>query len=175
MDWIRHFNFHIVSRTKGKYRLLILNGHNSYHSEEFETYCQEYNIITLCMPPHSSYLLQLLDIGCFGLLKKAYSCQIEQLMRMNITYISKLEFLYTFREAFFASITEKNIQGGFAGAGLMPYDLERVISKLDMRIRTPIPPALNLGTVLPWVSQTLYNPREVTSQSIFIKTRISNH
>jgi len=127
------------------------------------------------MPPHSSYLLQPLDVGCFAPLKKAYSRQIEQLMRMNITYISKLEFLCAFREAFFASITENNIQGGFAGAGLVPYDLERVISKLDIYIRTPIPPTLRLGTVLPWLSQTPHNPREATSQSELIKTRISNH
>jgi hypothetical protein len=152
MDWIRHFDFHTASRTKGKYRLLILDGHESHHSEEFETYCQEHNIITLCMPPHSSHLLQPLDLGCFGLLKKAYSHQIEQLMRMNISHISKLEFLCAFREAFFASITEKNIQGGFAGAGLVPYDPERVISKLDVRIRTPIPPASSPGTALPWIS-----------------------
>ena len=68
---------------------------------------------------------------------------------MNITYISKLEFLYAFREAFFASITENNIQGGFTGAGLVPYDPERVISKLNIYIRTPIPLTLRLGTVLP--------------------------
>jgi len=55
-------------------------------------------------------------------------------MRMNIIYISKLEFLYAFKEAVFALIIEKNIQGGFARASLVPYDLERVISKLDMRI-----------------------------------------
>ena len=70
-------------------------------------------------------------------------------MRINITYISKLEFLYGFREAFFTSIIEKNIQGGFAGAGLVPYDLERVISKLDIRIRTPTPPASSPTTALP--------------------------
>jgi len=81
---------------------------------------------------------------------------------MNITYISKLEFLYMFREAFFALITEKNIQGGFTGAGFVPYNPERVISKLDMRIRTPTPPTSSLGTVLPWVSQTLHNPRKAT-------------
>jgi len=57
MDWIRYFDFHIVFRTKGKYRLLILDGHDSHYSEEFETYCQEYNIIILCIPPHSLYLL----------------------------------------------------------------------------------------------------------------------
>jgi len=39
MDWIRYFDFHIVSRTKGKYRLLILDGYDSYYSEEFKTYC----------------------------------------------------------------------------------------------------------------------------------------
>jgi hypothetical protein len=175
MDWIRHFDLHTASRTKGKYRLLILDGHDSHHSEEFETYCQEHNIITLCMPPHSSHLLQPLDVGCFSPLKKAYSRQIEQLMRMNITHISKLEFLCAFREAFFASITEKNIQGGFAGAGLVPFDPERVISKLDVHIRTPTPPASRPGTALPWVSQTPHNPREAISQSELIKTRISKH
>ena len=77
MDWIRHFDLYTASRTKGKYRLLILDGHESHHSEEFETYCQEQNIITLCMPPHASHLLQLLDVGCFGPLKKAYGHEVE--------------------------------------------------------------------------------------------------
>ena len=58
---------------------------------------------------------------------------------MYINYISKLEFLYTFHEAFFASITERNIQGSFTGASLIPYDLERVLSKLDVKLRTPTP------------------------------------
>jgi len=134
MDWIRHFDLHISSRIKGKYRLLILDSYESHHSDEFKAYCQVYNIITLCMPAHALYILQPLDVGCFGLLKKAYGHQIEQLMWMSITYISKLEFLCSFKEAFFASITEKNIQGGFTGAGLVPYDPDRVISKLNMRI-----------------------------------------
>jgi len=69
-------------------------------------------------------------------------------MRMNIIYISKLEFLYAFREAFFAFITKNNIQGGFTGAGLIPYDLERVISKLDIYIWIPTPPTLRLGIIL---------------------------
>jgi len=175
MNWIRYFDFYIVSRTKGKYRLLILNGYDSYYFKKFETYYQEYNIITLYIPPHSSHLLQPLNINCFGPLKKAYSRQIKQLMRINIIYISKLKFLYAFRKAFFASITEKNIQGGFTGAGLIPYNPEKVISKLNIRIRTPIPLALSLRIVLPWVSQTLHNPQEATSQSVFIKTQISNH
>ena len=72
LDWIKHFDFHSAPRTKGKYRLLILDGHESHHSTEFELHCQQNNIITLCMPPHSSHYLQLLNVGCFGLLKQVY-------------------------------------------------------------------------------------------------------
>jgi hypothetical protein len=175
LDWIKHFDHYTAPRTKGTYRLLILDGHESHHSTEFELYCQNHNIITLCMPPHSSHLLQPLDVGCFGPLKQAYGRQIEDLMRAHINHVSKLEFLCAFREAFFASMTEKNIQGGFAGAGLMPYEPERVISKLDVKLRTPTPSNSRPSTPQPWVSQTPQNPREASSQSELIKTRISNH
>ena len=72
-------------------------------------------------------------------------------------------------------MTEKNVQGGFAGAGLVPYDPERVLSKLDVKLRIPTPLNSRAGTPQPWVFQTPHNPREATSQSTLIKTRISNH
>jgi hypothetical protein len=68
-------------------------------------------------------------------------------MRIYINYISKLEFLCGFREAFFASLMEKNICGGFVGAGLIPYDLERVLSKLDIKFYIPTPLNLWAGTL----------------------------
>ena len=134
LDFIKHFNSHTASRTKGSYRLLILDGHESHHSTDFELFCQQHNIITLCMPAHSSHLLQPLDVGCFGPLKQSYGRQVEGFMRSHINHISKLEFLCAFREAWTASMTEKNIKGGFAGAGLVPYDPERVLSKLDVQL-----------------------------------------
>ena len=89
--------------------MLILDGHESYHSTEFKLYCQQNNIITLYMPPHSSYLLQPLDIGCFRPLKQVYGRQVKDLIRIYINHISKLKFLCSFREVFFASITERTI------------------------------------------------------------------
>ena len=70
-------------------------------------------------------------------------------MQMYINYVNKLEFLCGFRAAFFASITKRNIQGGFAGAGLMPYDPERVLSKLDVKLHTPTPPTSRPSTTQP--------------------------
>ena len=84
-------------------------------------------------------------------------------MRAHINYMSKLEFLCAFREAFFFSMIEKNIQGGFAGASLVLYNPERVLSKLDIQIRTPTPPELLDSTTSPWVSKTPNNPPETNS------------
>jgi hypothetical protein len=146
MDWIRHFEKHTRARTVGGYRLLVLDGHESYHSSEFEEYCKENNIITLCMPPHSSHLLQPHDVGCFGPLKKAYGRQIENMMRAHILYITKDDFFPAFYAAFKETMTESNVQGGFRGSGLLPLDPEKVISTLDLKLKTPTPPNSRLNT-----------------------------
>ncbi|KAF2190970.1 hypothetical protein K469DRAFT_719931, partial [Zopfia rhizophila CBS 207.26] len=48
-----------------------------------------------------------LDVGCFSPLKTAYKRQVKKLMRNQFNYITKLEFLSAFRDAFDALITEK--------------------------------------------------------------------
>ncbi|RKL10758.1 hypothetical protein BFJ70_g16481 [Fusarium oxysporum] len=100
LEWLKHFDRCTAKRSNSRYRLLILDGHESHHSVEFEEYCNENKIITLCMPPHSSHLLQPLDVGCFGLLKKAYGREIERLIRCSITYVSKTEFFLAFTPHF---------------------------------------------------------------------------
>jgi hypothetical protein len=141
LDCIKHFDRSTVKRTNSRYHLLILDGHESHHSAEFMRYCEEKKIITLCMSAHDSHLLQPLDVGCFGPLKKAYGREIERLMRCSINHISKTEFFPAFYAAHRATITESNIMGGFRGAGLAPLSPENVISKLDVQLRTPTPPA----------------------------------
>jgi len=113
VEWLEHFDKHTKRRVVGSHRLLIIDGHKSHSSIDFHQRCKEKKIITLCMPPHSSHLLQPLDVGCFSPLKKAYGCQAEKLMRNKITHISKLEFLPCFISAFKDAITKNNILGGF--------------------------------------------------------------
>jgi DDE superfamily endonuclease/helix-turn-helix, Psq domain len=175
IEWIQHFEKHTQPRTLGAYRLLIMDGHESHHSIEFELFCKDHKIITLCMPAHSSHILQPLDVGCFGPLKKAYGKEIEGLMRARITHITKADFLPAFCTAFKAAMTEKNIQGAFRGAGLIPFDPKSVLSRLDVRLRTPSPVEAAPGLPNPWVPKTPSNPTEATSQTDYIKRRISRH
>jgi hypothetical protein len=172
LAWLKHFDAHTKKRTLGGVRLLVIDGHESHDSLDFQQYCKENKIITLCMPPHSSHLLQPLDVGCFSPLKKAYGRQAENLMRNRINHITKLEFLPCFIAAFKDAITESNIKGGFRGAGLVPLDAEAVISKLDVRLRTPTPPTTD---VAPWESKTPSNTLEFGSQSTLIRERIQRH
>jgi hypothetical protein len=69
------------------YRLLILDGYKSYLNQDFKDYCFKQKILTLCIPPHSSYILQPLDVVCFSLLKR--SCGNYGRTRHNVRTCKK--------------------------------------------------------------------------------------
>jgi hypothetical protein len=175
LDWLKHFDRSTKARTKGVYRLLVLDGHENHHSVDFEEYCKMQSIITLCMPPHSSRFLQPLDIGCFGSLKTSYSKQIEQMMRMQISRITKEDFFDTFAPAFQASITPENIRSGFTAAGLGPLDPESVVSRLDPKPTTPSPPNSRPSAAMTWTPKTPSTAYDATQSSAILKRKISNH
>jgi hypothetical protein len=129
-----------TTRTKGKYRLLILDGHGSHLTPQFDQSCSQNDIIPICMPPHSSHLLQPLDIGCFAGLKRSYGRLVETKMRVGVNHIDKLEFLEAYPHARAEALKPETIQNSFAAAGLVPYDPDRVLSQLNIQLRTPTPP-----------------------------------
>ena len=124
------------------------------------------------MPPHSSHLLQPLDVGCFSPLKRAYGDEISSLTRDHINHINKITFLPAFRRAFKRSFTESNIRASFRGAGVVPYDPEAVLLKLNVKLRTPTP-ALPKATQ--WEARTPSNAYELEAQLTLIRDRIRRH
>lgn len=152
--------------------MLILNSHKSHHSTIFELHCKKHNIITLYIPSHSSHYLQPLGVRCLGPMKKAYSRQIEYLMRPRITHVSKVKFLRAFREAFFGSMAEKSIQGGFRTCAARPG---KGSFQTRVRIRTPTPTLPPSTSADPLIPKTPQNPLEANSPSELIKTCIPNH
>jgi hypothetical protein len=175
LEWLKHFNKYTTPRTKGPYRILVLDGHESHESIEFQDYCKSYNIITLGLSLHSSHFTQPLDIRYFSILKRIYGRQIEGFIKAYIHYITKVEFLMAFKAAYLQSITVQNAQAGFYRAGLIPFNPQVVISKLDIKLQTPIPTGPPSRDADPWVSQILYNPTDTLSQITLVRNRIACH
>lgn len=166
LTWLTDvFHPYTKDRTKGVYRLLVLDGHGSHVTPKFDLFCKDNNIIILCMPPHSSHLLQPLDVSCFASLKRSYGRQIEDLMRVGVNHIDKSDFLPAYFTARTEALTSNTIRSGFAATGLVPYDLEYVLWKLNNQLRTtPTPPPPTIEQA-PWVPETPHNIQELEFQA----------
>ena len=133
------FDKHTKARAMGDYRLLILDGHGSHATPEFDRYCLDNAIIALCMPAHSSHLLQPLDVGCFSPLKRAYGEQVANYIQLGRNHIDKVDFLEAFKTARATALNSSNIRSGFTATGLVPFDPQRVLSRFKHRTPTPSP------------------------------------
>ena len=94
IEWLpKIYESNTALRTIGEYSLLNLDGHAT---TEFGKFCMKKNIIPICMPPHSSHLLQPLDVSCFSLLKPFYTQKVGELAQKSINSIKKVDFLYIY-------------------------------------------------------------------------------
>jgi hypothetical protein len=169
LEWLKHFDAFTKTRQVGRYRLLILDGHESHVSQDFKDYCLEQKILTLCMPAHSSHILQPLDVVCFSPLKLKYSQRVRALAHQRVFHINKEGFLPAFRDAFLDVFTKDNCQKAFEASGLVPINAQVVLDRLEVRLRTPPQPPLTEDT---WESKTPSNTHEFSQQSKLVSDSI---
>lgn len=167
-EWLKHFDRYTISRISGAYRLLIVDGHSSHATPEFDQYCKEHRIISLCMPAHTSHLLQPLDVSCFSPLKHSYSYQIEELARQGVFHIDKEEFLSIYRAIHETVFTEQNIKAGFKAAGLIPHSPERILESLTV-VRTPSPSEGVETETASWIAETPHTVAQLEQQARLIQ------
>ena len=141
LRWLQsHFIPATAGRSIGRYRLLILDGHDSHLTPRFDQICSENDIISICMPVHASHRLQPLDVAVFSPLKRAYGGLVESKMRCGLHHIDKLDFLDAYPEARTQAFTRSNIYSAFRATGLVPLNPESVLSQLAVQLNTPTPP-----------------------------------
>ncbi|RPA76807.1 DDE-domain-containing protein, partial [Ascobolus immersus RN42] len=91
--WIEH-HFHVYTKPSdpSQHRLLILDGHNSHITVDSLEFCRRNNIHILCLPAHTTHLLQPLDVGMFRPLQRAYGKAVDDWSRTGYASISKGDF-----------------------------------------------------------------------------------
>lgn len=137
------------STTKGTHRLLILDGHGSHLTPEFDKICNENKIIALYMPPHTSHLLQPLDLCCFGTLQKKYHQLAGERTGFDVlaggsVRINKDDFVGLYKLARVEAFTARNIRSSFETAGLIPLNPQWVLPKINIEVINEVSPESHL-------------------------------
>lgn len=139
---------------------------------EFDQFCTEWLIITLCIPSHSLHLLQPLDVGCFSPLKTIYHRLVVENARLGINHVDKQEFLSIYQQAHTEALSIDNIYNSFTATRIVPFNPKQVLSQLQIRLRMPSPIA---PRSIQWQSGTPYNITDLEHQVALLKGLIQQH
>jgi DDE superfamily endonuclease len=175
LQWLRQvFEAETREKANGKPCLLICDGHDSHIAASWIAHCMRNNIILMVLPPHSSHLTQPLDVGVFKPLKTLMASAIEPLVSTELHRILKAEWLSAFVEAHDGAFSIQNIQSGFCGTGIMPFNPSKVID----RVKPPTPTiqeSIIIRGSTPIDLTTPFKPSVLTSSPIYNEdTRSAN-
>ena len=129
-QWIQHFEKATRARMRGTWRMLICDGFGSHLTFEMVKFCEENDILLFFLPPHTSHLLQPLDVGVFNVYKHYHSEAIESATLTGCSKFTKQDFLAAINSIRAKTFTLSTIQLGFRLSGIWPTNPEIVCEKL---------------------------------------------
>lgn len=106
--------------------LLIYDGHLSHISPELIDLAIQEDVTILKLPPHTSAMLQPLDVAVFKGLKSSWDCLLTDWQRRNVgKQLSKCDFSNLLGKAW-NSINESAIISGFRKTGIYPLNKQAI-------------------------------------------------
>ena len=103
--------------------LLLMDGHSSHFNPSTIKMAAAQRVIMFCLPPHTTHVAQPLDKSCFSALKASWNEECHQYsIDNNGENVSRFIFSQLFSNAWFKSMTSKNIIAGFRACGVCPLD-----------------------------------------------------
>ncbi|RPA97084.1 hypothetical protein L873DRAFT_1632258, partial [Choiromyces venosus 120613-1] len=119
--------------------LLLLDGFGSHGTKQFIDFGDEHQIVIFCLPPHTSYLLQPLDVVVFQPYKHYHAEAVEAPTCTGCGEdFNKEEFLNQIHSIRQLTFKVSTVQSAFQATGLIPYNPELMLSKLCEVAPTPI-------------------------------------
>ena len=120
-QWIQLFYQATHKYRKGKYTLLLCDGYGSHLTFEFVSFCEKNNIIIFFLWPHTSHILQPLDVGVFYTYKHWHSEAVADATYSGIGKFTKVEFLHALSSIHTKTLKRSTIKHGFWDTGIVPF------------------------------------------------------
>ncbi|XP_053391999.1 jerky protein homolog-like, partial [Mercenaria mercenaria] len=115
-----HFVKFVQGRDMSDTSLVLYDGHRSHLSVDLIEWAQDNNIVLFVLPPHTSHVLQPMDIGCFGPLQLKYSQECTTFARLNHRVVTRYDVCGLACKAYAAALNTINLQSAFKKAGIFP-------------------------------------------------------
>lgn len=108
----------------GKHRpaVLIYDGHSSHVSLEIIELAMKENVIILKLPPHTSHLLQPMDLAVFKPLKLEYDNAVIKWQRKHYGIKMPKQVFSTIISRIWTEMDSQVIRSGFQKGGIYPFD-----------------------------------------------------
>ena len=107
--------------------LLLYDGHASHISPTLINWARENNIILFVLPPHTSHLLQPLDVGVFGPFKHYYHSECSMFLHKNIgRVITRYDIAALACKAYLKATTPQTVQNAFKKTGVYPLKQDAI-------------------------------------------------
>ena len=102
--------------------LLIFDGHYSHLSIKSVRLSIEHNICILCLPSHSTHLLQPLHIYTLKYVKQQWKELLWERNKTTSTKLNKRDFIQLFSKLYNFALIPAHCSATFAKAGIFPFD-----------------------------------------------------
>ncbi|KIM31870.1 hypothetical protein M408DRAFT_36724, partial [Serendipita vermifera MAFF 305830] len=122
LDWLDHFENETKELANGRKRLLLLDGHRSHHTWDFLQKARSLGIICLGYPPHTTHVLQCLDVVGFSQFKRGWASLLFSRGQTSTAPVSKDNYLHLIEGPFLKAFTPSNIKAGFKKTGVCPFN-----------------------------------------------------
>ena len=106
----------------GKPILLIYDGHGSHEKYELLRLAKEHNIILFSLPPHTTHMLQPLDVGVFGPFARAWRERCDDYMEENLEEIPRDQFVKHYMDVRQNTFKDTTICAAFRKSGVWPIN-----------------------------------------------------
>ena len=166
LEWLKHLDRFSAKRQHEPippHRLLLLDGYGSHCTKEFIEFCDDHKIIPLCLPPHTTHLLQPPNVVVFQPYKHYHAEAIDEATRTGCTDFSKLEFLSAITAIRKKTFKYTTILSAFRQTGLIPFNPEIVLDKLNAGSESELEPPYTPRAVTPGPSEPPTIPLTIRS------------
>ena len=159
--YAKWFKFFLTKIPPTRPVLLIEDGHSSHISIDVIKLARDNGVHLLCLPAHTTHMLQPLDVGVFKSLKSNYSTACKKYLSKHPGQVITTDVLASLlAQAWPESLTPINVMSGFRKCGIYPLNPGEISDRqlAPSRVFVKSKPVSNLDEITP-EQEKLYQKR----------------